>query len=147
MLKIPDIVFEGVMQFYVKISLHSNIDIMWNRILIFRWYIGNGKTIICRKNELKFFLQIIHQTDTVIVTHMTYTLTWKFLFQRLILDFRKISEHSNANAEDFISNPVNSFLLIKKLYSDLQEFINLVNNRDRLNGLNFAFKVKKKLFV
>jgi hypothetical protein len=58
-----------------------------------------------------------------------------YFASRLVSDFRTISEQANKNPEDFISNPVNSFLLIKKLNADLQEFINLLNNHDRLNGI------------
>ena len=45
-----------------------------------------------------------------------------------------IAEQSKYNIEKFVGNPVNSFLVIKKLTKDLQKFVDTVNTLERLKG-------------
>jgi hypothetical protein len=45
-----------------------------------------------------------------------------------------IAEQSKDNIEKFVGNPVNSFLVIKKLTKDLQKFVDTVNTLERLKG-------------
>lgn len=58
---------------------------------------------------------------------------------RLIADFKAISTQSTDNPVNFVANPINSFLLIKKLAKDLQIIINKLSNYDRLKGILYEF--------
>jgi hypothetical protein len=44
------------------------------------------------------------------------------------------SNDSINSAENFIANPVNSYLLIKMLTKDLQNFVDILNNFDQLKS-------------
>ena len=57
-----------------------------------------------------------------------------FLKLRLIKDFDFIAESSYQDPENFIGNPVNALLLIKKLTKDLQKIVDTMNTYSRLKG-------------
>ena len=53
---------------------------------------------------------------------------------RIVEDFKQIKNWSISNPENFVANPVNSFLLIKKLSTDLQNFVDIINSYEQLKG-------------
>ncbi len=53
-----------------------------------------------------------------------------------------MEEESKSNPENFIGNPVNSFLLIKKLTKDLQKFVDQVNSLEKLKDVVREIKEK-----
>jgi hypothetical protein len=53
-----------------------------------------------------------------------------------------LEEDSKLNPENFIGNPVNSFLLIKKLTKDLQKFVDQVNSLEKLKDVVREIKEK-----
>jgi hypothetical protein len=53
-----------------------------------------------------------------------------------------LEEESKSNPENFIGNPVNSFLLIKKLTKDLQKFVDQVNSLEKLKDVVREIKEK-----
>ena len=50
-------------------------------------------------------------------------------------DFEDLEKDSIDNPERFIGNPVNSFLIIKKLTKDLQKFVDTVNAIEKLKDV------------
>ena len=53
----------------------------------------------------------------------------------LLSDYELVTETSTKSASNFIGNPVNSFVLIKKLTKDLQRFVDTVNSLDKLKDV------------
>ncbi len=53
-----------------------------------------------------------------------------------------MEDESKMNPENFIGNPVNSFLLIKKLTKDLQKFVDQVNSLEQLKEIVREIKEK-----
>ena len=52
----------------------------------------------------------------------------------MINEYELLEEESKKNPDNFVANPVNSFLLIKKLTKDLQKFVDKVNSLEKLKG-------------
>ena len=53
----------------------------------------------------------------------------------MLADFEKLASVANAKEpEKFVGNPVNSFLLIKKLSKDLQRFVDTMNSIENLKS-------------
>jgi hypothetical protein len=44
-------------------------------------------------------------------------------------DFEFISERAKHSPSDFVSNPINGFILVKKLSKDLDEVFELLSNQ------------------
>jgi len=68
---------------------------------------------------------------------------WKRLKQsclklrnRMLEDFELITKESTENVESFLSNPVNTFLLTKKLTKDFKLFKS-INNSTEIEGSSF----------
>lgn len=55
-------------------------------------------------------------------------------------DFENMAGKS-SDPEKFIGNPVNAFLVIKKLMKDLQKFVDTVNSFDKLKGTLTKFRI------
>jgi hypothetical protein len=51
----------------------------------------------------------------------------------MIKDYQYIAEISNKNPSNFVGNPINSFLLIKKLTKDLDELTNTMKKYNKSN--------------
>lgn len=62
--------------------------------------------------------------------------------KKVLLGFRKISDMAEKDAQKFIGNPVNSFLLIKMLSKDLQQLISKLYTTDRLKDVTDEIKEK-----
>ena len=56
---------------------------------------------------------------------------------RILDDFEYLAEQSKKNPDLFIGNPVNSFLLLKKLTKDFQMFVDSLNFSVYLTGLMY----------
>ena len=48
----------------------------------------------------------------------------------MLQDYELITEKAKNNPENFVGNPVNSFLLTKKLTKDFQQFQKMVNSSE-----------------
>ena len=48
----------------------------------------------------------------------------------MLQDYELITEKAKTNPENFVGNPVNSFLLTKKLTKDFQQFQKMVNSSE-----------------
>ena len=53
---------------------------------------------------------------------------------------------ASQSGEDFVQNPVNSFLLIKKTNKDLQKFVDTLNLGEKLKGY-YSFIKKISVIV
>lgn len=65
--------------------------------------------------------------------------------KKILGGFSDIVEISRNDPENFVGNPVNSFLLIKKIYSDLEKFVDTLNNFDRLTSMIDEFRENENL--
>lgn len=53
---------------------------------------------------------------------------------RIIDGLKQINKAAKPDPEIFVGNPVNAFLLIKHLAKDLQNFVNILNNIEKLKS-------------
>ena len=82
-------------------------------------------------------------------------LSFNFLLKlkRIVNEFKKIANQTSLNAEKFVGNPVNSFLLIKQVDKELQNFVNILNPSEKLQrtkknlSRNFICALKYFFFV
>jgi hypothetical protein len=54
-------------------------------------------------------------------------------------DFEFVAVNSRANPISIISNPVNAFIIIKKLTRDLDQILSLINTHPAFNGMCIIF--------
>lgn len=54
----------------------------------------------------------------------------------MLKDYELITENARHNPESFVGNPVNSFLLTKKLTTDFQNFQKMLRSSD-IEGIHF----------
>jgi hypothetical protein len=52
----------------------------------------------------------------------------------MVTEFRQMSNLANSDPEKFVGNPVNAFLMIKKLSKDLQTFVDDISNFQQTKG-------------
>lgn len=57
-----------------------------------------------------------------------------FCYKRLLHDFQELSQQASKDATSFIANPVNAFLIIKKLSLDLKQIIDSINDNNRIKS-------------
>jgi prolyl 4-hydroxylase len=50
-------------------------------------------------------------------------------------DFYDISQQASKDATGFIANPINAFLIIKKLSLDFKQLIDTINNTKRIQSI------------
>lgn len=60
---------------------------------------------------------------------------FQFLFCRYVSDYEAIREQAEENEEKYVGNPLNSYLLIKKLTSDWKELKELIADSPAQNFL------------
>ena len=64
----------------------------------------------------------------------------------MLKDYELITENARHNPESFVGNPVNSFLLTKKLTTDFQNFQKMFRSSD-IEGINFFYVLFKTILI
>lgn len=89
------------------------------------------------------------ETEAKIADHLEYFLNKQMekinSARKIVEEFKQIKNSSISNPENFVANPVNSFLLIKKLSTDLQSFVDIINSYEQLKDL--VNQIKEKFYL